>query len=492
MSSEQRLHPLSIVLNLGKALGDFLLPAVLVFFAARRAGESWEAWLAVLLIPYSALAIARYLTFRFRYGADALIVRSGVLVRRVRHIPYARIQNLDARQNPIHRLFGVVQVRIETGAGAEPEAVLDVLPITELGAMRRRVFGRETVVEPVAGAEVLLRLPPEELLLAGFIENRGMVLILALLGALWQSGIAERILAAFGADEWGEGLIRQLAAGIPDGRLNPGRFLFALSVVVAALLGLRVLSMLWSLTRLYDFRLIRDGEDLRTEYGLFTRVTATIPLRRVQSVVVREQLLHRPFGRAALRVVTAGGLGVGADARAAREWLAPILPRKDVARLVRLVLPGCEFDQVEWQPTHPRTFLRLARRWFLFAAVLAGALSPWLGTRGILLASAVLGLGLLAARARARRLGWVTAFDCVLFRDGALTSRVRIARHQRIQAVALTESPFDRRSGMAQLHADTAGSTEGFGLEMPFLPRETAQRLYRELATRAAVTAFRW
>src|SRR5687768_17895042 len=29
------------------------------------------------------------------------------------------------------------------------------------------------------------------------------------------------------------------------------------------------------------------GEDLRTEYGLFTRVTATVPLRRVQAITIK-------------------------------------------------------------------------------------------------------------------------------------------------------------------------------------------------------------
>ena len=34
----------------------------------------------------------------------------------------------------------------------------------------------------------------------------------------------------------------------------------------------RIVSMIWALVRLYDFRLTRVGEDLRSEYGLFTKV----------------------------------------------------------------------------------------------------------------------------------------------------------------------------------------------------------------------------
>jgi putative membrane protein len=494
MSSERRLHPVSILLNLGKVLGDFLLPAVLVFFAAQRAGESWRAWLALLLVPYTALAVGRYLTYRFRYGADALIVRSGVLFKRTKHIPYARIQNLDARQNPVHRLFRVVQVRVETGAGAEPEAILDVLPYAELAEMRRRVLGNAGGEAAAPEGETLLTLSAGELLLAGFIENRGMVLILALVGVIWESGLAERLLGAFGIATWGQGLVDELSGTFAGGSPPPGRLLLLLGGLAGLLLGLRILSMLWALIRLYDFRLTRVGEDLRTQYGLFTRVTTTIPLRRVQSVILRQQLLHRAFDRTALRVVTAGGIGLGGGqgGRAAREWLAPIVPPHQAAELLRIVLPGCALEQVEWQPPHPGTFGRLARRWLL-GMILGGAgLVAWLGWSALWLVAVAGGAGLLAARARAGYLGWASAFECVFARDGALTKRIRVARTQRVQAVGLTESPFDRRTGMARVRADTAGTAEAFGLEMPYLPRDTAVSLHQALSRAAATTELKW
>ena len=94
----------------------------------------------MLVLPSLGLSIVRYLTFRIRYEPDELVIRSGLLFRNVRHIPYARVQNLDAVQNVFHRALGVVDVRIETGSGSEPEARLSVLPAADLDAMRARVF----------------------------------------------------------------------------------------------------------------------------------------------------------------------------------------------------------------------------------------------------------------------------------------------------------------------------------------------------------------
>ena len=67
---------------------------------------AFETWLWVLVLPSLGLSIVRYLTFRIRYEPDELVIRSGLLFRNVRHIPYARVQNLDAVQNVFHRALG--------------------------------------------------------------------------------------------------------------------------------------------------------------------------------------------------------------------------------------------------------------------------------------------------------------------------------------------------------------------------------------------------
>ena len=51
------------------------------------------------------------------------------MFRRVRHIPYSRIQNIDAVQNVLHRVLGVAEVNIETGGGDAAEAKMSVLPL---------------------------------------------------------------------------------------------------------------------------------------------------------------------------------------------------------------------------------------------------------------------------------------------------------------------------------------------------------------------------
>src|SRR5688572_33225535 len=114
----------------------------------------------LLFVPYALAAVVRALVFRYRLEGEELVIRSGLLVRKVRHVPYARIQNIDAIQTIVHRALGVVQVRLETAGGEEPEAKLNVLSQAAYEQLRTVVMtGRGQIVadddRPEAGAPLL-------------------------------------------------------------------------------------------------------------------------------------------------------------------------------------------------------------------------------------------------------------------------------------------------------------------------------------------------
>jgi putative membrane protein len=515
---ERRLHPLSILFGFGAHLRELVLPWLLVLVTARSAGVGqWELWLLLALLANVVLAVARYLSFRYRYGATEMVIRSGVLVRTERHIPYARIQNLDAEQGPLHRLLGVVEVRVETGGGEEPEGKLSVLPVAALDEMRARVLAarRDARGEPppddptTSGASagsapppapaaprerVLLHLPPRELVLLGLVQNRGVVVIAAALGLLWEVGLVDRWTGSLAGERGsGRGAVRAaLRAALGDGEGVAAGIALAAAALVALVLVVRALSVGWALVRLHDFRLARAGAELRTEFGLLTRVTATVPVRRIQTLTVREGPLHQLVGRVSVRAETAGGDGA-AEHAAQREWLAPILPRAALPAFVREVLPDVELDAVEWRGMHPRAGARAFREGGVVALLVSLPPAPFLGWWTLPLLAVLLAWAALWARRYVAHLGWGVTGSAVLFRSGWLWRQVTVARHGKIQAVAIHESPFDRRTAMAELRVDTAGAGDAsHRVSIPYLPRETARELCDHLAARAAGSAFSW
>lgn len=533
MPSEQRLHPATLLFDLAGHIKRFAIPAVLVIVGATRStgGDGgtfrgvpagWEAWLLVMFVPAMIFSVARYLSFRLHYDERELVIRTGLVFRNVRHIPFARIQNVDAVQNVVHRFFGVVEVRVETGGGKEEEARLSVLPRAAFDEMRERVFTARSQdggatpagegnpsggLDPAGGGnplglpeppqgDTLVHLPLRELLLCGFLENKGMVLVGAGAGVLSQTGIGDLLMGRMlgGSEAVGRGFFRSVLRGIVDGGPLP---LANIGLAIAAfgffLIAIRVVSMVWAFVRLYDFRLTRIGEDLRTHYGLLTRVTTTVPIRRVQTLIVSAGPLHRWLDRATVRVETAGGSGQGSSSAGGREWLAPLIRVEALPGLIQQVVPGADLSALEWHPVHPRAFRRAMKPNLVVAAgltIAAGFAIGW-GALGVLLLAST--WAVIGARQYVAHLGWSETDEVVVMRSGWLWKQVTLARVNKIQAVTLYQTPFDRRAAMARVRVDTAGAREmSHRIDVPYLDVVTARDLHQRLSAQAAVTAFKW
>ena len=521
MTSEHRLHPASFIFTIGARLRQQALPLIVVLFSAGTAGLGWQLWFLAALVPFTLFAIVRTMTFRYRFDEHELVILTGVIARNERHVPYTRIQNVDGVQTVFHRLLHVVDVKVQTAGGNEPEATMSVLPVAAFEHMRRRVFEgrRQAQLEPttesggavevpaVAPARLLLALSPRDLLTYGFVEGRGMVVIAAVFGLVWEFGMADSFMPSFPdfIDERvlndekalprsrGRGIFRTLAQAI----YTRAEHLFASALVAAlAILALlvlvRLLSMLWATIRLHGFRLTREGQDLRTEYGLLTRVAATIPLRRIQTLTLHEGPLHRLVGRISARVDTAGG-EAGQHAPPDRHWLAPIVERRALPALLAQVVPFLSMDQLEWQPVHPGAVRRILKESLVFSLFVCLPLVWWLGWRGFGALLVLVPWSIVNARWSAAALGWTVTDELIAFRSGWFWRQTTVAPFARVQAVTLRESPFDRRNHMAGVRVDTAGAGDlSHRVAIPYLARADAERLWRHVSHEAAGRSFRW
>jgi hypothetical protein len=79
--------------------------------------------------------------------ADDLLVRHGLLVRRLSIVPYARMQFVDVSAGPLERAFGLATVELHTAA-AGSDARIPGLPGPEAARLRDRLAALgETRVE---------------------------------------------------------------------------------------------------------------------------------------------------------------------------------------------------------------------------------------------------------------------------------------------------------------------------------------------------------
>ena len=129
----------------------------------------------------------------------------------------------------------------------------------------------------------------------------------------------------------------------------------------------------------------------------------------------------------------------------------------------------------------------------IFSAVVtlvAAPLITW-GAVGVLILMLV--WSVVGAYTYVANLEWAEADEVVLKRSGWLVRHTTLARVNKIQAVEVLESPFDRRAAMSRVRVDTAGAGEfSHRVDIPYLPKDAAAALAARLSAQAANTSFRW
>ena len=496
----RRMHPISVLFRVGALLRQLAIPLILFLIFAR--GETMELYASILMVPLAIFEIWRYITTTYRISNETLIVKQGVLFRSERHIPLARVQNIDLVQNFFHRLLSVAEVRVETASGSEPEAILKVLKLDEVERIRREVFSnrrrapderlRERAAPDLEPEEIpqerapeaveLLHLSLADLIKLGIITYRGLAIVGVAFGVAWQMRVFDRL----------EDKIDQLDALFLDVQ-GANLVLLVAGSIVAAFLLITLLSVLWAVVTLYDYRLLRIGEDLRVTCGLWTRLTATIPRERIQLVSVRQSLLHRLFDCVSISIETAGGSGESDKIPVNRRWLVPLVHQSQVERMLREIQPAIELVNLDWQAVSPRARRRLVRRAMLLSLLLSVPLAL-LSTLSALVGFPILLLLLCwHAWAQASWMRFARTESGIAFRSGVFVRRTSGTRIDRIQNIAQRQTPFDRRYAMATVSVDTAGAgPAGHKIEIPYLDTAVAASVRSTLVADTARTDFRW
>jgi putative membrane protein len=427
----RRLHPAAIVVDAVGAALRLVTSAVVVALIGSGGSSSTALTYGAAGIAVSILG--SWLSWRrTTYWLDdvALHLRSGVFTPDERIVPRARVQAVDTGAGLLQRLFGVVELRVQTpGAADEDEIVLTAVTHAE-AALLRSALGQP---EPAAPDE-RVRLSMGDLLLAALTGPQisaaasAVAGVYALVNNVVDVRAGESLLASLDT-------VREIAIAI-----------------AVALAAAYLLSFAGAIVAFAGFRVERDRQVLRIRRGLLARRAQSIPLARVDGVVIVEGLLRGPLGLAALRIETAAYGGE----RAAGRTLLPLVRRRDAEAVVARLVPALAVAPGALERPPQRALRRFVLAPALGGGVAATALAvavpaAWPAAPALVLAGAIAGLR--AYRAAGVRL----TGEIVVVREARLARRTLLARRHRLQQHELARTPLQARARLADLSV-TVGS----------------------------------
>ena len=490
----RHLHPTTLLFNLLDVIKRFLIPGILLIYFG--GGRSYELFFMIFAFPALAISIINYLHFTYRLSEHELIVKHGILNRRERHVPFHRIQNVDTRQNILHRMLKVADAIIQTASGAEPEAELKVLSFEDIEYIRKQIFTDDRIVHkpPHHSTEdrirddererrIIARVPLRDLIMYGVISNRGMVVVAAAMGILYQFNVELiqrwfKALPSFLNVLWSGSLISRSIAGA--------------FVVVGAIVLLRLFSIFLAIITFYNFTLTRQKDELLVRYGLFTEHSLTIPISHIQRIEVESTVLHRVFGFARIKARTAGTRS-GEDSKQHYDHLIPIVEHSQIHQILNAINPDIAYDYLEWKSVERRAIRRLFFKLTAFFAIPGLLLTyyyEWIGAVSWVI---IFPLSFTLAYFQVKHMGFTFWEGTIWIKHGWLTRRMYSIRHEKIQSVSLLQTPFDRRLNMASVYVDTANAgAQKLSTRIPYLYLNNALEIYNRLRQEAADKHFEW
>ncbi|WP_250564032.1 PH domain-containing protein [Sphaerisporangium fuscum] len=159
-----RLSPLVLLIDPVRMLPSLFLPLVGVLFVGGFSPSSflWALLGVIGSVGYSAL---RWVTSTYQVTGYHLEITRSLIRRSSRAVPLDRIRGVDVTTPPLHRLFGLAVVRVDTGANAgdKQEGELDGVPLAEAEHLRELLLRRSRTVRRQTGHPTPAPAAPEAL-----------------------------------------------------------------------------------------------------------------------------------------------------------------------------------------------------------------------------------------------------------------------------------------------------------------------------------------
>lgn len=506
----QRLHPLTILQQIVAslpALAVLLLPFL-------TSGGDLQAWSNLIpAVGYGLIAlpliVARYWRFRYWITDSEIVIRKGVFKTQHRSMPIERVQNVQIVRSLLPRLLGMAKVKVETAGSGSTEGTIEYVSPKEAERIRRavRAFQRRgraarpsatevaKEAEPAPSTEASPGAPaaPEEETLYEMPLGR------VLLSGVFRFSLALIAFIFAGFQYTGYDDPDQIQRLFENGPLRgfvdvvlASPYLSTLSAVILICLLGWLTGIVLNLNRYYGFRLWREGHaeneragrtKLHYRRGLLTVSEGTIPLEKVQAVVLRTNPLMRAFDWFILEVQTMGVEGSN------HRTVVPFARRAEVLKLAQRIRPLNLPETFE--PVSRLTIRRSTVRGTVLLAALVGIVGMlgglfvsglfWHGAYWIALAWPLVPVW---AFARYRRLGYALSSEGLLVQRGVFRQRTWLLPTGRQQVFYTTASLFQRRLGLKTLYLDTAGASGLAAPEVVDLPSAEADARLRELYDR--------
>ncbi len=479
---EQRLHPLTIFYKLIISAPQLLL----ILYLTVIRGDVTQLINILIIVLWAFIAFPfiflNYYFFTFSITPKEIRIRSGVLSRRQRIIPIDKIQNIEVTQNFLQRLLSIAKVTIETAGESGVEANFEFVSKTYAEYIRETIKNykklsdlqnsqiqdgeiKQDLKEDSVTANPIFAMSIKECIIYGALRFRPVLFAIV----IWLMGTAQQF---YILPEYWDIDLKDLSSLFDN--INELELIFLIGGLIIASSVLSILlDIILTINQYYGFKLFQEIDKLQAEHGLLSRRKFTIPLKKLQMIVMRSNFIMRKFNLWGLMLETAGFQ----EAHKSSKTALPLANINTIINLSDKIL-SINFDNQFLQVSRKTIRRAMVRYAFIFLSFILPltfisihslwlfALTPFLYFAAVL---------------TYKNRGYMIYPNKLQIKQGYFFQKISIIPIQKIQTVHVVESFFQRRLGLATLHIDTAALQSSVDASIIDLDRQTAYNLAKEI-----------
>lgn len=462
-----------------------LLPITVVFVTQVEDKWFWGSiGLSVAVVALLIYSFAYYINFKFCISDEhEILLNKGVFKKERLTLKFLRVQNVNIAEPFYFKPLALVNCIFDAAGSSSKEAILPGVTTKYAEQLREQVlafkeakqnqtpqadYNEQSNSDDSVCAQHKLILSNKEVAKFGLISNMAILALAALapfMNALFdflERTVINRV----------EAFYQQQAGQWVDAALIAIITLFIIIVAIAVML-----SVLMSLIRFYNYQLYFQGGKFKRIAGLLERHQLSVSVDKVQSLIVKQNLIARLLKRYTVQCaqVTGGAYAVGVKNK--QSLVMPVLDEQQVNQVCQWLYPWFDTNKLLFKGVEKALLVKNLFFYALlpsFAVLLLSIFSQHISVIYPLL-SLILCSGLVWLSYR--RYGY--CFEQYqgryygVFRSGLFGVQYRVFELYKAQSASSVSTYFMRKRGLKSLSIQLASGTA----VLPYLKAELANEV---------------
>lgn len=341
MEKKLRNHKLVILDYMFKSIKDFLVP-IIIFLSKDMPINRVLIFVGVILF-IMVISFVKWYNIYFYIRDEKLHYNKGVISRNNIAIPIEKVTTIDFSQNVLQKIVDVVTLKIDSGANNNKDSEITiVLKKDNAEILRNNLIVKEQkeLLEDVTMTEkkynnVIMNMSKRDIVLYALTQNNLGIIIGGVLSCF---AFADDFLKIFNIDL--DKIINKDDISF-NFKFDIEAIIKAFILIILVLLIIKLISLILYMVRFSNFKVIREDNIIKVEYGLLSTKKYSFPINKINAVILKQNILRQLLG---LYKVHISVIGYG-DEKGEEAILFPICNMESINYILNKINPQIAFNK---------------------------------------------------------------------------------------------------------------------------------------------------